>query len=117
MKKLLVTGSSGFLGEYVMKEAQSRGYNVLGFDIIEPKNVDYDYIVGDITNETDVRKAYEQKPDYVIHLAANSRATDMDYKNNVSGFINMIDTAVKYRWHRCEKFVYASTSAIYVDSF
>ena len=38
-KKILVTGSSGFIGSHVADALEQNGYNVILFDIIESKYV------------------------------------------------------------------------------
>lgn len=60
-KKVVVTGGSGFLGSYVVKELQSRGCS----DILIPRSSDYD--LRTVEDCTRVVKG----ADVVIHLAAN----------------------------------------------
>lgn len=60
--KVLVTGSSGFVGTAVVKELQSRGYEVLGFERINKSGVghpsrDYEVFYGDIRDRDAVHDA------------------------------------------------------------
>lgn len=113
-KRILITGSSGFIGGYVANEALAGGYDVLGFDIGEPKNASYKYMTGDIAERQDVHRAFEKGIDSVIHLAANSASVGMDYQSNVVGFCNIIEEAVL---SGCKRFLYASSSAVYTSTF
>lgn len=42
-KKILVTGSSGFIGGHLVKKLKSQGHYVVGIDIVEPKYEKPDY--------------------------------------------------------------------------
>lgn len=119
-KQILITGSSGFIGEYVVNEAIARGYKVLGFDINKPENANFDYIIGDITDKEAIAGAFGPNIYGVIHLAAMTSTIEFEannrtvYDTNVAGFINVINLASK---SGCKRFLYASTSGIYSDSF
>ncbi|MDD2752188.1 MAG: GDP-L-fucose synthase [Candidatus Omnitrophica bacterium] len=61
-KKLMITGGNGFLGKYLVKKLQARGFK----NIFIPDYNDYNLV-----KMEDVRRAYEDaKPQIVIHLAA-----------------------------------------------
>jgi GDP-L-fucose synthase len=62
MDRVLVTGSSGFLGSHVVDELYKRGYN----DIVTPRSNDYDLR----KREHIDRLLHSTVPDTVIHLAA-----------------------------------------------
>jgi GDP-L-fucose synthase len=60
-KRVVVTGGSGFLGQYVVCALRTRGYQVFA-----PRHVDYDLI-----HEADVEQLYaDLRPQIVVHLAA-----------------------------------------------
>jgi GDP-L-fucose synthase len=60
-KRVVVTGGSGFLGQYVVCGLRSRGYEVFA-----PRRVEYD-----LTHEPDVERLYaDLRPEVVVHLAA-----------------------------------------------
>ena len=90
-KRLLVTGSSGFVGKHLCNELQSQGFETLKFDISEGQNI-LNY------------KHLEQigKVDIVFHLAAltyvpysydNPRE---NYEINVLGTLNILEYCRKY---------------------
>jgi nucleoside-diphosphate-sugar epimerase len=70
---ILVTGSAGMIGGYVVKGLIKKGHTVLGVDRVKPKE-DVDGltpIVLDLSSKDDVMRVFsEQKVDRCIHLAA-----------------------------------------------
>ena len=70
---ILVTGSAGMIGGYVVKGLIDKGHTVIGVDRIKPK-VEYDGltpVVLDLSSKDDVMKVFrENKIDRCIHLAA-----------------------------------------------
>lgn len=119
IKKILITGCSGFIGRNVAALALKEGYEVVGLDI-KPCTVEgVKFINADITDRAKMMKAVSGV-DAVIHLAAVTANTEFEkdmlrcYDVNVNGFMNVIDAAVK---NKCGRFVYASSAAIYIDSF
>ncbi len=115
IKKILVTGSSGFIGGAVVNAAMLKGYEIVGLDKKRPVGQDIKFVEGSITDAACVSRAM-QDVDAVIHLAAVTSNVEFSkdmkacYDVNVNGFLNVIDAAVK---HGCVKFVYASSAAVY----
>lgn len=80
MKKVLVTGSQGFLGSYICRELLSNGYEVFGVDnyskygYIErshDKHPNFSLLVMDIDDPKDNRMLWDKhEPDYIICAAA-----------------------------------------------
>jgi nucleoside-diphosphate-sugar epimerase len=84
--KIVVTGSSGFIGTNLVSELVTRGYDVLGLDIMPPKFKvhDFNFKACDIRDNDVLNKSISQfAPDYIIHLAAR---TDLGEKNKLSGY-------------------------------
>jgi len=62
MQKILVTGSAGFIGGYLVEELLSRGYSVVGVD--------------NFSKYGEVRKSYDDHPNYRL-VEADARDTDL----------------------------------------
>lgn len=124
----LVTGGAGFIGghisEYLLKNGAAKvrvlDNMVNGFDtnLSLLKNYPaFEFIEGDIRNETICRQACEGI-DYLSHQAALGSVPrsikEPVYFNevNVGGFVNMLKAAVD---NNVKQFVYASSSSVYGD--
>ena len=117
--KLLITGSSGFLGTWCSAYAQARGWDVIGLDFRLPDPEDltpkFTHLLFDVTKSSWLKDSMAGC-DYMLHLAAWSSLDGFqdhlhaNYTNNVYGFLSVIEAA---RLAGVKKFVYASSSAIY----
>lgn len=119
--KILITGSSGFIGSALVNHLASQGHNVMGIDIKEPKpdTASHEFIKGSILNKKIVGECFSSfKPEVLIHLAAHmslreSADAENRYRTNTEGTQNLIDAA-----RDCEstkRAVYTSTKYIYRD--
>lgn len=94
--KVLVTGSSGYIGPHLVRALQSRGDPVVGIDRIPGNGVQPDvFIHGDLLDDLSLEQAMEEEPDCIAHLAA-SRAdwglSDEEYaRDNVWATQRVID--------------------------
>jgi nucleoside-diphosphate-sugar epimerase len=52
MKKILITGSSGFLGSHCVRYFQSQNHNVIGVDLIAAPTTTHIMDVCDFVNKT-----------------------------------------------------------------
>jgi UDP-N-acetylglucosamine 4-epimerase len=119
----LITGVAGFVGSSIAKHLLECGDKVVGIDNLYsgqkqnlPQHQDFDFHEIDITSPDFARiiKAYDIN--HVLHLAAIVSVSiceqypDLARKVNVDG-LNNIFSAVKDK--AIEKFVYASSSAVY----
>ena len=72
MKKVLVTGASGFIGREMAKFFLKRGFQVTGWDRLESEN-DFPGLRVDMTDGEAVRSALEaEKPEIIIHCAGSA---------------------------------------------
>ena len=101
MKKVLVTGGSGFIASYVIEELVSRGYQPVLLDQYDRKEADFPVFLGDIRDATAVTEAMAHV-DGFIHLAA-VLGTQETIKNpvpaaetNVLGGLNILQAAAQY---------------------
>jgi UDP-N-acetylglucosamine 4-epimerase len=123
----LVTGAAGFIGSNLAEVILRMGYRVKGLDNFttgKRANLDafadhpsFEFMEGDIRDFDVCMKACEGIT-YVLHHAAlgsvpGSIEMPLLYEeNNVKGTLNMMEAA---RLQGVEKFVYASSSAVYGD--
>ena len=67
--KVLVTGGSGLIGSYVLRELLSEGHSASSYSRQKPRVAEAEFIQGDIMNLDQLAEAC-QGHDAVIHLAA-----------------------------------------------
>lgn len=70
-QRVLITGSAGFVGSYLIDELRSVGHVPLGFDITKsPKLTEPDQRAGSIGNLAELKRwIAESQPDACVHLA------------------------------------------------
>mgnify|MGYP000656296846 CR=1 FL=1 len=124
MKKALVTGGAGFIGSHIVDELVKRGYQVVALDNESAESNDQFYWnenatkeVVDITDWDALNAVFErEKPDYVFHLAAESRIQptlerpQRACEVNFLGTCNVLQAA---RTHKAKRVMYSSTSSAY----
>ena len=95
---VLITGSTGFVGPYLIKELKSFGYQVTGTAV----SGDADYLL-DITDKKAVADLIRKlKPDLIVHLAGFSsvkesfKSPELCMKVNVQGTGNLLDAVKEY---------------------
>ena len=106
--KILITGGSGMVGNYLVKEFQKAKHDVKIFDLLKPLAESAAFLEGDIMNPTDLKQAM-QWADAVVHLAAIPSDTGEARKImnvNVEGTFNVLEEAVK---NRVKKLIFPSS--------
>jgi nucleoside-diphosphate-sugar epimerase len=115
--KVLITGTTGYIGHQLALEALKRGYTVHALvrdpaSKFVPRHSNIILFTGDVTDRLSIEVAM-YGCEKVIHCAAITKFSDRDktifYKVNVEGTRNMLDAALKAR---VKKFVFTSTGAV-----
>jgi UDP-glucose 4-epimerase len=124
MKKALVTGGAGFIGSHVVDALRDREVDVAVVDNESASSnekffwrEDTRKLRTDICNADEINDIFKsEKPDYVFHLAAQSRIqTTLEdpleaCKTNFLGTCNLLQASREYG---VKKFIYSSTSSAY----
>jgi len=86
MKRILITGGSGFIGTNLVESLLADADEVLSIDIQEPQNKEHDKVlkIVDILDQTSLARVFQDfSPTHVVHLAAR---TDLHEKKNLGGY-------------------------------
>lgn len=90
MKKVLVTGANGFIGTSLMQLFSSKGYEVVGWDIVSSNNSDISVV--QMSNLEAVKANLEsEKPNIIIHCAGSADVgkSVKDPKHDFDGNVNL----------------------------
>lgn len=133
MKKILITGSSGFIGYHLTKRLLNEGYAITGIDnhndyydvklkesrleLLQKQSNHYKFHIVDIANKEILEKIFKEGSfDVVIHLAAQagvrySIENPQAYtQSNLVGFVNIVEAC---RHHQIKHLLFASSSSVY----
>ncbi len=97
MKKVLVTGGSGFIGTNVVERFIEEGWDVCSIDKDTPRNhnhQDYFKALDILDSDALLKVLLEFEPEYIVHLAARTDLdgkTIEDYSANTVGVQNLIN--------------------------
>jgi 2-alkyl-3-oxoalkanoate reductase len=118
MKSVLVTGASGFLGKFIVRELVKQNYQVRALirntsNIHNIQHLDIDFYYGDISDSSSIGRSFDGV-DYVIHAAADNSQTKKGARNvTVGGTRNVLDLCLQ---NQIKKLVYISSCSVY-DTF
>ena len=138
MKKILVTGSAGFIGANLVKrlfkdmaegtivgidnlndyyDPSLKEYRLRELDKAKPASINYQFVKGSIADRELINRLFaEYKFDIVVNLAAQAGVRysienpDVYIESNIIGFYNILEAC---RHHPVEHLVYASSSSVY----
>ena len=122
MKNIAITGATGLLGSHLSNYYLSLGYNV--FVLLKDEHSrtelskDVNKVYGSINNKTDIDFFIEKsRPDYFIHLAAQTQAYDSikypynTFYTNMVGTLNVLESLREYKG--CKSTIVASSDKAY----
>ena len=116
MSRLLVTGSSGFIGRPTVVALRELGHEVFTLDIHGEKKDNFSVDIVD----ADLENIFEEiKPQAVIHLAAQVNVSDSfqdpirDLEVNGKGTVRLVSASIK---SGCKNFIYVGSGGAIYDS-
>ena len=121
METVLVTGSSGGIGQALVPFLTNLNFRVIGLDICSPISEiagiqNFDFIQGDVNDCSESLAKIAPGVNYVIHLAAKSslpECEDEPVKAFDTNFMGTVRLAELFSQYKLAKFINASTSAVY----
>jgi len=119
MEKILITGSSGFVGSHLVEEALSRGLSVYaGIRSSSSKRYLQDeriqFVEMDFSDEANLRDVVSEKYDYIMHNAGITKApNDETYLEINKGFTQNFVEAIQSTQTAPKKFTFTSSIAAF----
>jgi len=118
-KKILITGATGFVGQYLFKFLEKEGLTVFGTSFPEsPQPWQKNIIYLDLRQEKEVYELIRRlEPDWIFHLAAISNVSQSWEKRrevmetNVMGYFNLLEACRRFRPQ--VRLLYVSSSDVY----
>lgn len=126
--KILVTGGAGFIGRWLVKKLLDQGHYVVAFDDLSNgrlanieeynSNSQFNFIKGDIKDNSALGKLFKTGFDLVYHLAASINVQDSiddprtTFNNDALGTFNVLEECRRYG----TKMLFMSTCMVYARS-
>lgn len=113
--RILLTGSSGWLGRFLAPRLREAGHSVLGLDVAPGSDTD---IVGSVADRATVDRAFERGVEAVIHAGGLHKPDIARYPAqafvnvNVTGTLNLLEAA---RSAGHDRFVFTSTTSLMIS--
>lgn len=113
--RVLLTGSTGWLGRYLAPRLRAQGHTVIGLDIAPGPDTQ---IIGSVADRAVIDHAFDQGIDAVIHSAALHKPDIVRYPEqafidvNVTGTLHLLQAA-KAAGH--DRFVFTSTTSLMIS--
>lgn len=116
MKKLLITGGSGFVGGFIIEKAQSKykvhaAYftNIIQYKLIQTHKIN-------LAIKEEIQSLLRQiKPDIIIHTAAISNPDFCEQRQELAMLTNIMATEVLAEWAKknSARFIFTSTDMVF----
>ncbi len=119
MKKVFVTGATGFIGLNLIERLQGQNWEITalhlpGEDLKYLSRFNVNHVAGNILDASSLQNAIPEKPDVIFHLAGDismwHKNDDRQYKINVLGTANMCRVALE---KNARRFIHTSSSSAF----
>ena len=113
--RILLTGSSGWLGRFLAPRLREQGHAVTGLDVAPAADTD---VVGSVNDPSAIERAFSLEIDAVIHAGALHKPDIERYPKlafidvNVTGTLKLLEAATA---HGCGRFVLTSTTSLMIS--
>lgn len=120
MTRLFITGAGGFLGRYLIEEANAQQFQVMGVDRIPcPRELNCQWAECSLPSDSFESLLAATKPDVILHAAGTSSVQASllnpfnDFEQNVFVFAHLLETVRKFA-PLC-RVILISSAAVYGD--
>ncbi|MBR0552147.1 NAD-dependent epimerase/dehydratase family protein [Stakelama marina] len=114
--RILLTGSSGWLGRHLAPMLRQAGHVVTGLDVAPGADTD---VIGSVADRVLVERVFDERGiDAVVHAGALHKPDIARYPKqafidvNVTGTLNLLEAAAE---RRCDRFVFTSTTSLMIS--
>ena len=117
METVLITGAGGYIGSNAAEYFVRAGYRVVG--VVHRKVADrfarlgVKTITADLTDEAAIGRLFDDKPDYVVHIAALASDVGRDEWFRAANYEVVKNLASVSMDRNVKRFVYLSTADVY----
>lgn len=101
--RILITGSNGFVGGYLIKELVKKNHQIFAGVLEKTNEIEVEQFTLDITKPEQIKEALQHyNPNIIFHLAAQSNVANSwenptaTFKVNVIGTMNLVEAVWKY---------------------
>lgn len=110
MKKVLITGINGLIGQYIIEPLKELGFEVYGVGRRCVITNSFNYIRCNINNAIEIENIFNKiKPEYLIHLAWDTKQGYLDSDSNFDLLASSINMLRYFKKNRGKKVIYSGT--------
>ena len=117
METVLVTGAGGYIGSNAAEYFTRAGYRVVGVvhRMVAERfaQLGVKTIKADLTDADSIPRLFEERPDYVVHIAARASDVGRDDWFRTANYEAVKSLASASRAHGVKRFVFLSTADVY----
>ena len=110
MKKVIVTGINGLIGQYIAEPLKELNFEVYGIGTKDIKSDKFNYIKVDINNSVRIEKFFKDiKAEYLIHLAWDTKQGYLESDSNFDLLASSINMLKYFSENNGKKAVFVGT--------